>query len=98
MSFTDPAFAISGSENETEIGDVTKLPEAGAVRLGACVVSTPVPVSAILNGLPLSLLTIASEADFAPVPVGAKRTVKVVLLPDVTGELGCAVTVNSAES
>src|ERR1039458_10712891 len=44
----------------------------------------PVPVSVMLKGLLVSLLTMCSAAIFTPVLVGAKLTIKLVLPPGIT--------------
>src|ERR1035437_7460407 len=61
--------------------------------------AAPVPVSAMVKGLLLgSLFAMCSAAVFTPAVTGANRTVKVVLLPGLSGATGLVVTLNIAAS
>ena len=61
--------------------------------------AAPVPVRAILKGLLLvSLFAMCSPAIFTPVLAGVKRTVKVVLLLELTEVAGLVITLNIAAS
>ena len=71
--------------------------EAGSVSVGRAL---PVPVRLMSNGFSsLSSFAMWSAAVFAPLLVGAKRTVNVVLPPEpITVAAGCDVTLNMTAS